>query len=380
VGDPKTGRYLLAQGYALGGSSYATTGWAVQQAIPDQLEVLSTFATLVGSPARTIAWGHSLGGMITAALVQQYPSYFSGALPMCGVVGGGVGAWNVSLDSAFAFNTLLASDQLQVVDISYPYQNFSNAESYLNVAQASPQGQARIALAAALADVPGWYATGYPPPPPHDYADREANQYQWFSQVDFVFAFDLRAELEGRAGGNPSWNSGIDYRKQLAKSADLAEVRALYASAGLSLDADLQTLNAAPRISADPGALQYLTENIIFDGQISVPVLTLHTEGDGLVANENESAYAAVVRGAGNGASLRREFVYRAGHCAFTPAEEIAAFQALVRRLDTGAWSGLGPARLNAVAQALGSTYNPLPPEYAEFAPGPYLRTYDGMP
>ena len=380
VGDPTTGNYLLAAGYALGGSSYATTGWAVQQAIPDQMEVLTTFASLVGNPKTTIAWGHSLGGMITAALVQQYPGSFQAALPMCGVVGGGVGIWNMSLDSAFAFNTLLASDQLQVVDISDPYTNFSNAEGYLDAAQNSTQGQARIALAAALADTPGWYDTGYPPPPPNDYAAREENQYEWLSQVDFVFAFDLRAELEGRAGGNVSWNTGIDYRKQLAKSANVAEVEALYSNAGLSLDADLQTLDSAARISADPSAVQYLMQNIIFDGQISVPVLTLHTIGDGLVVNENESAYEAAVKGAHDQALLRREFVYRAGHCAFTPAEEIAALQALVARLKTGKWGGLEPAKLNAVAQALGSSYNPYPPEYVKYAPGPYLRTDNGAP
>ena len=73
VGDPITGAYLLANGYALAGSSYATTGWAIQQALPDQIKVLDTFKTRVGTPTRTIAWGHSLGGMVTAGLVQRYP-------------------------------------------------------------------------------------------------------------------------------------------------------------------------------------------------------------------------------------------------------------------------------------------------------------------
>src|SRR5271165_1772220 len=129
VGDPITGAYLLANGYALAGSSYATTGWAFQQALPDQVEVLDTFKTLVGTPARTIAWGHSLGGMVTAGLVQRYPTRFEAALPMCGVVAGSVGTWNEALDSAFAFDILLAPGKgLQLVDITDPTKNVDKAE------------------------------------------------------------------------------------------------------------------------------------------------------------------------------------------------------------------------------------------------------------
>jgi hypothetical protein len=40
--------------------------------------------------------------------------------------------------------------------------------------------------------------------------------------VDFPFGFALRAELEARVGGNPSWNTGVNYHVQLAKSPDPA--------------------------------------------------------------------------------------------------------------------------------------------------------------
>lgn len=384
VGDPITGAYLLANGYALGGSSYATTGWAIQQALPDQIEVLDTFKTLVGPPSRTIAWGHSLGGIITAGLVHRYPTRFDAALPMCGVV---AGTWNQALDSAFGFDALLGSGSgLQLVNITDPTKNLGIAEGILKAAQKTAQGQARIALAAALDDTPGWFDPLSREPSRTDYVTQEANQYLWLSQVDFPFAFALRAEVEARAGGNPSWNNGVDYAKQLKSSVDYVEVQALYQAAGLSLDADLQAVNDAARIKAKQSSVAYLKHNIIFNGQIPVPVLTMHTKGDGLVVVEDESAYKDVVDDGNNDALLRQLFVHRAGHCEFSPAETVVAFGALVSRLDTGTWPGLGSGTLNKAAKGLGSSFNvlfvngkkvPVAPAYFKFQPAVFLRLFD---
>jgi hypothetical protein len=55
VGDPATGFFLLSNGYALAGSSYAHTGWAIQEALSDQIAVLGMFNTFFPEPARTIA-------------------------------------------------------------------------------------------------------------------------------------------------------------------------------------------------------------------------------------------------------------------------------------------------------------------------------------
>ena len=388
VGDPLTGGYLLAAGYALAGSSYASTGWAVQQAIPDQIATLAAFQSAVGTPTKTIAWGHSLGGMITAGLVQEYPTSFNAALPMCGVVGGGVGTWNQGLDAEFAFNTLVAGGALQVVDISNPSANLAAAEGYLAVAQGTPQGQARIALTAALADTPGWYDPTSPEPAQTDYTTREQNQFLWMENVDFPFVFAFRAELEARAGGNPSFNNGVNYAKQLKMSADNAEVQALYTDAGLSLDADLETLKQAARITADSGALTYLSENIIYNGQITIPVLTMHTTGDGLVSVQDEQAYSQVVGEAKDKALLKETFVHRAGHCEFTPAETITAFQTLELRLTSGKWKDLTPTDLNNEAAALGSTFNVIevngqlvatPPAFETYKPSKFLRIYDAF-
>src|SRR5258708_22685950 len=257
AGDPLTGAFMLSRGFALAGSSYAHTGWAVQEALVDQIAVLDIFAQTVGIPQRTIAWGHSLGGMITAGLVQRNPDRFDAALPMCGVLSGGVATWNTALDSAFAFQKLLGSSQLQVVNITGPVGNLTLAEGLLAAAQGTPQGRARLALVSALADGPGWFDPTSPELAPTDFAGQEMNQFLWDQQVDFPFVFAFRAELEFRAGGNPSSNVGADYRRQFAHSVDAAEVRALYEQAGLDLEADLDELNETVRISADPRAMNY---------------------------------------------------------------------------------------------------------------------------
>jgi len=390
VGDPLTRFFLLSNGYALAGSSYATTGWAIHEALPDQIAVLDTFAASVGHPSRTIAWGHSLGGIISAGLIQRFPERFDAALPMCGVLGGGVGIWNQGLDTAFAFKTLLASGSpLNLTGITNPLANLGLAEQLLSVAQqTSPQARARIALAAALADTPGWFIPTSPEPAASDLASRETNQFLWLQQVGFPFLFAFRADLEARAGGNPSWNTGVNYEVQLAHSADRNEVRALYKEAGLNLDADLEALNQASRIKANESAVDYLEQNLIFNGQIGVPVLTLHTSGDGLVSVQNERAYKHVVREAGNNSLLRETFVHRAGHCTFTPAETITALENLIVRLDTGKWSKLEPATLNNTALALGPSFNvfflgqnlvPTDPEFFEFKPSQYLRPFDAL-
>jgi pimeloyl-ACP methyl ester carboxylesterase len=385
AGDPVTGGWLLGHGYALAGSSYASTGWAIQQALTDQIHTINVFDRRIGTPLQTIAWGHSLGGIITAGLIQDYPGRFSAALPMCGVLSGGVATWNTALDGEFAFQQLIdPSGGLQLVNITDPTSNLEAAEAAASTAQGTAQGQARLALVAALGDTPGWFTPLSPEPAANDYAAQEANQYLWASEVTFPFVFDLRAELEARAGGNVSWDTGVNFVSQLRKSADFSEVVHLYQAAGLSLSADLKTLNHATRISADPSAVAYLVKYISFNGQISVPVLTMHTTGDGLVVPENEQAYASVVRRAGHGALLRQIFVDRAGHCAFTPAETITAAKVLLQRLRTGHWdaAALQPASLNSRAAALGPGYNifasgSTAPAFVRYRPAPYLRPFD---
>jgi pimeloyl-ACP methyl ester carboxylesterase len=376
--------WLLSHHFAIAGSSYSSNGWALEDAFNDQIALIDYFDQHVRKPTRVIAWGHSLGGIITAGLVQLHPDRFTAAMPMCGVLAGGVATWNSELDAAYAFRTLLApTSTLRLVHITDPVANLQLALDVFTQAAATQAGRARIALVGAMIDLPGWFDPRLPEPAAGDFVAQAAAQASWESRVDFAFAFRYRAELEQRAGGNPSWNTGVDYAHLLDVSPDRDEVAGLYSAAGLDLQSDLRILAGGARVQADPAAARYLDRYISLDGRLGVPVLTMHTTGDGLVIPPNERAYADVVGAAGAGGMLRQVFVHRAGHCSFTPAETIAAVQVMLKRLDTGRWDDLAlqPAALNASARAQDETLNVFfgsaaPPAFIDFKPAPFPRPF----
>jgi pimeloyl-ACP methyl ester carboxylesterase len=368
---------LLDRGYALIGSSYAETGWVLEQALPDQMSTLDTFVTRFGRPARTIAWGTSMGGMITTGLAERHGNRFAGALAMCGLTHGGIANWNNTLDPVFAVRALLAPGStaplVRLPDQATALRSAGELTAALTAAQATPQGRARTALAAALHNLPAWADPAQPEPAPDDYDTAQRTQYESLLGTVFV-GLSWRQEAETWAGGNMAWNTGVDYARMLARSANRTEVEVLYARAGLSLKDDLATLNRAPRITADPGAVRYVIRNLTFTGRPATPLLTIHTTGDPLVPVQVERAYADAVHRAGRDRLLRQAFVHRAGHCTFTTGEMLAALEAVERRASTGRWPGTSPAALNTAAARLdpGASH-----AYVNYRPAPYPRPFD---
>jgi hypothetical protein len=65
--DPVTQADLLNLGYALVGSSYSgLSWWALASAARDQFASLTAVEHAVGRPRRVIAWGESMGGLVSA--------------------------------------------------------------------------------------------------------------------------------------------------------------------------------------------------------------------------------------------------------------------------------------------------------------------------
>ncbi|MFJ4202928.1 alpha/beta hydrolase family protein [Streptomyces sviceus] len=374
--DAATKPLLLQQGYALIGSSYASTGWAVTDAVPDQMATLKAFTTRFGPASRTLAWGRSYGGLVTTAIAERHPDEIDGSLSMCGLVHGGIANWNNTLDPVFALKTLLGSD---VPLVNLPTQEAATdaantLTAKVDAAQSTAGGRARIALAAALHNIPVWNAPTQTRPTTDDWDTQQANQYDAVKGLLKIAAFNRRQEAEVRAGGNMSWNTGIDYARLLEKSSVRKEVTELYKKAGLSLTKDLAALNRAPRIKADQNAVSWMSSTSSFTGKLAKPQLSIHTIGDPLVPVQTESALRRAVTAAGSAPLLRQAYVDNAGHCTFSPAEQLAALHALEDRVTTGRWQGTDPASLNSRATAADPT---TPTRYVRYHPTPYLRPYD---
>ncbi|KOV92620.1 LigA protein [Streptomyces sp. NRRL B-1140] len=368
---------LLAQGYALIGSSYATNGWAITEAVPDQLATLDLFTRKFGTARRTLAWGTSYGGFVTSMLAERHGDRFDGSLSMCGLVQGGIANWNSTLDPVFALRTLLAADSgvrlAGFADQAEAVAAGKALTSKVDEAQQTPGGRARIALAAALHNIPGHNDASQTEPGPGDWKTAQSNQYAAVRGLLQRPAFAWRQEAESRAGGNPSWNTGVDYSSMLARSPLYKEVTELYKEAGLSLRTDLTALNRAPRVSADPSAVRWMRHTSVLSGRLTDPQLTIHTTGDALIPVQSQSAYRRAATASGAAGLLRQAYVDAPGHCTFGPGETLAALHTLEHRLDTGRWDA-SPGALNSRAKAEDPTTGP---RYLPYRPSTYPRPYD---
>ena len=101
VQDPTIRRFLIQSGYAWAASSYSKNNYDVRAGVEDTNALALNFTNiaalnsrLLPAPSRIYITGHSMGGHITAAAIEDEAFAtannkvkYAGAVPMCGVVG-----------------------------------------------------------------------------------------------------------------------------------------------------------------------------------------------------------------------------------------------------------------------------------------------------
>ena len=290
-----------ALGFAFATTSYRTNGLAVRDGVADLVDLVNIFTTSHGAPGHVYLAGISEGGLITALAVEQYPNVFDGGLASCGPVGNFreqinyFGHFRLVFD--YFFPSLMPGSPIDI-----PPSLIDNWDShYATVIKPAMLDPANADTIAQLLRVTGAAFDA------NDPATRETTirDLLWYN----VFATnDARAKL----GGQPFDNQGYSYT-------------------GSNDDAQLNLW--VQRFSASPVALAEIEAYYQTTGQLTAPLVTLHTTLDPVVPYWHETLYRGKVIVNDNLAKHYNTLITRYGHCNFTTAEVLEAFVLLVDRV-----------------------------------------------
>ena len=290
---------VLGQGYAFATTSYRQNGLAILEGTDDVRELVTTFPQVSGyTAARTYLAGVSEGALISTLLIEQSPNLFSGGLAACGPIGSFREQINYLGDFRVLFDYFFPG-VLPPSAIDIPEETMANWESTYLPAIA----QALAANPSATTQLMNTFIQSSGAP----IHLRDSSTWGpttlgllWYS----VFATnDARQKL----GGNPFDN-----------------ITRLYS--GSANDSRLNQKVA--RFGADSAALEQL-DAYEASGQVTLPLITIHTTGDDIVPFWQEQRYLAKEQASGKG-SVTAVPIDRYGHCNFSATEVLGAFNQLV--------------------------------------------------
>ncbi|MGI9627643.1 MAG: hypothetical protein ACR2QM_12460 [Longimicrobiales bacterium] len=389
--DNAFGLNMLERGYAMAGTQrheLRAFQYDPQREITNLDLVLDRFEDRFTAPDRVIQYGCSGGGHVTIAVAEDYSSRIDGAIAL----GAHHPVWlmNTFLDGWFALQVLIAPE-LPVVDL--PFQSSGGTahgvegeiptrwREAINGAQATPEGRARIALAATLGQWPAWSTRLVSMPELDDpYSLQHSLYHNLYDRYAANPGGEARIMFESAAQGRQlSWNESVDYRAWFedGNPAFRAAVARLYQDAGLDLATDLDRLNEAPRVTASPHALEFWGKpgrNTV--GVPKIPLLRLHEVGDFQVPLSLVSGYDDLIEANGKQDLYRTAFVEAPTHCGFNVAEAVSAVETMMVRLDAGEWPETGPEALNRVGEALGTDDTPRFIDPTQYRPAKYNRVW----
>jgi pimeloyl-ACP methyl ester carboxylesterase len=371
-------RWMIANGYAIGGISREPAAYRFHQAVDDLLEVRRLFTVKWNAtPRRTLTLGNSRGGFVSRVAMERKPDIFKGAVLSAGGGAGEVGTFNAKLDALWTLKVLTGAP---LTLVGYASQEDALAENgrvtaLVKELRATPAGRARLALAAAFEQFPRWTGGDVAPAA----TDYEAQLDQIADQFSFANPAQVRRGVEVVAGGNFSWNHGVDYAALLARSGMSDLVGAIYAKSGVDLQADLRLLAQAPRISAEAAAVAAAETMTSYSGAIAGPVIVVDNIGDPVDADAYKRAYERTVARAGRAELLRTTWVRSARHANQSALEKLAGFVKLIERLNTGAWSDTTPEAMMTAAAAVDaqSDLDLGPARFMVHSPPEMLRPWD---
>ena len=292
VSPPDFRRYLIGHGYAWGSSSFSSTGLIPGRAADETAALWDHFARKYGRPSFTYITGFSMGGLATHIAAERYANRFDGAGPV----------WQRRADPGRAGGA-----------------DFFVAAAYVaGVTQA--EFDASTDMHALIHDriLPA--------------LRNPAVHKRW---EDIMIALTGGRALD-REGFHVE--EATDWRRiELSVTVQIAPNRdTKYDLGSLDTVTSDEFNRAVIRLPVNRDALHNFVEGNDTTGQLRMPLISLHTTGDGEVPIVQAQLLQRKVDAAGKRDLLVQRVMRDAGHCGFTTPEQAASFEALVRWVEHG--------------------------------------------
>ena len=327
VQEPRIRRYLIENGYAWAASSYSKNYYDVRAGVEDTNALVLGFNQIAASsgrnlakPTRTYLFGHSMGGHITAAAIEdeafataRSKVRYDGAVPMCGVLG------DTELFDHFAAIQMAAQQLAGLPATKFPATNWPMlaADVRTTLFNSTTSFATPTAQGARLKTMV-MHLTGGPRPIFEEgFANDPLQKVVWDG-------FGRTGDVAGilASGKNVVDTNRIRYRFDAP-------------------DAVVDAFNAGiVRSTADANANPLRSDGVRWipkvNGEFKIPVLTLHTLGDMYVPFMMEQIYLQRATAKGNHPNLVQRAIRAPGHCDFTVAEQATAFADMVKWVENG--------------------------------------------
>lgn len=328
VDTPIMRRYLLDNGYAWAASSYSKNYYDVRVGVEDTNALALNFVQIAAAKGRTLTTpskifitGVSMGGHITAAAIEAEAQVnatnkvkYAGAVPMCGVLG------DTELFNYFGGYQVAAQQLAGFPITSFPTTDFAALAPAIQSAlwstfptQTNAQGDK---LKNAVMNLSG--------------GDRPFYKEGWANAGN-------QGNIFASLGGDGTIN-GILTQNVLDTTQLFYKVDATSTS-NTALDTSFNNSAFKIRPTADANRLRRdgLRWIPTSPGDISIPVVSIHTLGDLFVPFKMEQVYFDRTKAKGTDRFLVQRAIRDVGHCAFTAAEATTAFDDMVK------WEAGGP-------------------------------------
>ncbi len=290
---------FLDRGFAVAASDYQYQGFALPQGVDDTEALRQYFVGKYGKPDSTFMVGHSMGGGISLATIENYGDNYHGALPLCPFSSRPYLQCRKEYDIYATFNGLfpnVVTSLKDIFDLNKPYQAQDSRKMFSRAKEIKAAIFAKDSMLALA------------------FAKRFDLKIEDLP-MSLFFNENVLRDIAQKAKGNPFDNTNTLYS---------------------GFPNDLEVNKKAERLPATVDA-KILFGKYERTGNINKPVVLMHTIYDQLIPpTYGVTNFENMVRQQAKDQYFTVKYTNGQGHCNFTPKQTAIAFDELRNWVKTG--------------------------------------------